>query len=336
MPPLVSVVIPTYNRSALLVEAIESVLGQTWQDIEVIVVDDGSTDDTQPVLAPYRARIKYIFQPNSGRPARARNVGTLNASGELIAFLDSDDVMLPRKIETQARFLQSHPDVGMVVSDFSSFANGKTLSMSFTSSGHPRFLKLPKTLVGPKEYILSREACDCLALDNFVGTSSVVVRREVFQQVGLFDESLDIRPSEDVDMWFRIAERFPLGYVDLVLHAYRVHEGNISSWTENVIRARIGTREKFLKSSVISIKTRGQLRTRLGEFYVALAEVQLNEGRLVEARFSLWQSMKRRPLQLAAYKLLCDSLLPFRLRGRLHRLYSAVRRDASALRMTHS
>lgn len=324
MPPLVSVIIPTYNRSGLLAEAIESTLAQTWKDLEIIVVDDGSTDDTREVVARYGGRVRYIFQPNSGRPALARNVGIRRAAGEYIAFLDSDDLVSREKIEMQVRFLRENRRVGMVVTDFSTFADGKTISRSFTSDGHPRFVSWPKTRVGPHEYVLSEGVCDCLAMDNFIGTSSVVVRKDVFDSVGLFDESPEVRSSEDIDMWFRIVERFPLGYVDIPLHAYRIHSDNLSGMNEQVIRARIITRERFLKSPALSAKTRQELVGRLGGMYFSLAYYQLNHGSERAARFNVWESLKRRPIQLAAYKLACVSLVPKKMRQLLRIAYRAV------------
>lgn len=324
MPPLVSVIIPTYNRSPLLAEAIESTLAQTWKDIEIVVVDDGSTDDTREVLARYGGRVRHIYQQNSGRPAFARNVGIRHAAGEYLAFLDSDDLVSREKIEMQVRFLERNPGVGMVVTDFSTFADGETVSRSFTSDGHPRFVNWPKTHVGPHEYVLSEGICDCLAMDNFVGTSSVVVRRDVFHSVGLFDESPEVRSSEDVDMWFRIAERFPLGYVDIPLHAYRIHSDNLSGINEQVIRARIITRERFLKSPALSAKTKRELVGRLGGMYSSLAYYQLNHGSERAARFNVWESLKRRPIQLAAYKLAGVSFVPKKMRQLLRIAYRAV------------
>ena len=325
--PLVSIVIPTYNRSSFLLQAVESILSQTWKNVEIVIVDDGSTDDTREVLAPYMGRIRYIYQSNSGRPSCPRNVGIRNAAGKYIAFLDSDDIMDPRKIEMQVRFLEKNPEVGMVFTDFSTFAHGRAVSQSFTSSGHTPFVQLPKTQVGPNQYILSAEACDCLTLDNPIGTPSVVARKEVFARIGTFDESL--RWSDDIDMWFRIAEKFRLGYIDLPLFTRRIHRTNISSnlstLNEGIVRARILVREKFLKSCVISADTHRQLRRRLANMYCSLAFLQQNEGKRRETIFSLWESINRRPVQFIAYRVLGECMLPTRTREALRRFYVRVK-----------
>jgi glycosyltransferase involved in cell wall biosynthesis len=114
--PLVSVVIPTYNYARFVSEAVDSVLAQTYPSLEVVVVDDGSTDDTREVLARYGDRIRYIYQPNAGLPA-ARNTGIKAARGEFIGLLDSDDVFHPRKFELQMRYMLAHPEVGMLATD---------------------------------------------------------------------------------------------------------------------------------------------------------------------------------------------------------------------------
>ena len=127
----VSVLIPTYNRRRFVVDAVQSVLAQEYDDLEIVVVDDGSTDGTDSALAPYRSSIRYIRTANQG-PAMARNVGMRAARGEYIAWLDSDDLYYPFKIRLQAQLLDELPTVGMVYSDFSAF-DDKGSGMSFIS-----------------------------------------------------------------------------------------------------------------------------------------------------------------------------------------------------------
>ncbi len=110
--PKVSVIIPTYNRAHFLCEALDSALSQTFKDFEIIIVDDGSTDNTKQVLEKYGSRIYYIYQENKGR-AEARNTGIRRAKGEHIAFLDDDDIWLPNKLEKQVFFLDARPDIGI-------------------------------------------------------------------------------------------------------------------------------------------------------------------------------------------------------------------------------
>jgi glycosyltransferase involved in cell wall biosynthesis len=204
--PLVSVVIPTFNYGHCVAEAVESALGQTYSPVEVIVVDDGSTDDTAARLEPYRDRINYIYQPNQGLSA-ARNTGIRAARGALIALLDSDDAFHPRKLELQVAHLRAHPDVGLVATD------------CFTEPGR----KWP-AIPGPVRAV--RETLRRVVARARFGPSSVLVRRECFDRVGLFDPTL--RSVEDKDMWVRLADRYPVARLAAPLCWYREHAGSMS------------------------------------------------------------------------------------------------------------
>src|SRR5688572_15366487 len=171
--PLVSVVIPAYNAARFLPRAVESVLNQSYRPLEVTVIDDGSTDDTARVLEPYRGAIHYLRQPNGG-PARARNQGIAQTRGELVAFLDADDLWLPNKLSIQVRSLQDNPRAGVVHSD--------TFYLDNTTGVQSRRGNPPTDFTG-----------DCYPLmfqRNRITLSTVVVRRECLEQVGGFDERI--------------------------------------------------------------------------------------------------------------------------------------------------
>jgi GT2 family glycosyltransferase len=205
----VSVIIPTYNYGRFLREAIDSALAQTHRPIEVIVVDDGSTDDTPQVLAAYGDRIRVIRQNNLGVGA-ARNTGIATARGEYLAFLDSDDIWKPQAIEHQiARFIDD-PDLGLVHCGAEAFdREGKTLSVS---------------LNGLEGWVAS----DLLRLDQEVVAapgSGIMVPKRVAEEIGGYDASL--QPSEDWDFCYRIAVRYRVGCVREVLVRYRLHGAGI-------------------------------------------------------------------------------------------------------------
>jgi glycosyltransferase involved in cell wall biosynthesis len=205
--PTVSVVIPTYNYAHFVTEAVDSVLGQTCPADEVIVVDDGSTDDTRERLRAYGDRIRYVYQPNQGLSA-ARNTGICAARGEWVALLDSDDTWHPRKQERQAEALRRHPDVSLL-------ATGET---SDVSSGWPELG------AGPPE--VRPVTLEELAVRSRFGSSGVLVRKTCFDAVGLFDTTL--RSAEDRDMWIRIASRFPVACLKEPLWWYRPHGDSMS------------------------------------------------------------------------------------------------------------
>lgn len=209
MIPAVSVVIATRNYGRYLAGALRSVLAQTHSDLEVIVVDDGSTDDTPVVVRPYLSdpRISYHRTDGLGQP-RAKNLGVRHARGPLIAFLDGDDEWRPTKLERQLPLFQD-PAVGVVYS-------------RRTTMG-PDGNELPTT---PTELVRGR-VFEAVLIRNCVCFSSVVVRRDVFEAVGLFDPKLPL--AIDYDLWLRVARHYTFDYVDEPLVRYRTGHANLSS-----------------------------------------------------------------------------------------------------------
>jgi len=200
---LISVVIPAFNYGHFVGDAVDSALAQTYRDIEVIVVDDGSTDDTQRVLKRFGSRIRYVYQNNRGLSA-ARNTGVRLANGDWIALLDADDVWHPQKTEIQLAAGQSVAGAGLIGS-------------------------LPADVLPPA--LDPAPAIHALSVRDFLlsirtGPSGTLIRRTCFDAVGLFDESL--RSIEDRDMWLRIAARFPAVEVVSPCWWYRPHQGQMS------------------------------------------------------------------------------------------------------------
>jgi glycosyltransferase involved in cell wall biosynthesis len=207
-PPLVSVIIPNYNYARYLPQAIESALAQSYAPVEVIVVDDGSQDDSLEVLKGYGSRIRWVTQSNQG-VAAARNHGALLSQGSFLAFLDADDYWLPAKLERQIeRFLQK-PELGLVYCGVDEFNEHGTVSLR--QDGMEGWV-LPELL------LLRRPAF-------FGGGSGFVTPRALFDEVGGFDETLST--SADWDLACRIAARRPFGFVPEVLLKYRLHRANM-------------------------------------------------------------------------------------------------------------
>jgi glycosyltransferase involved in cell wall biosynthesis len=205
---LVTAVIPTYNYGRFVTQAVDSALAQTYGNVEILVVDDGSTDDTRERLAPYADRIRYLYQENQS-VAAARNTGIRAAKGNLIAFLDADDLWHPHKLELQMRYLADHPAVQLVAVDRLT-ASAETWP-PLTSLAHPRARPI---------------TAEELVLQPHFAPSGVLVRKECFDTVGFFDTSL--RNAEDYDMWIRIACRFAVVKLEVPLWWYRVHGNNKS------------------------------------------------------------------------------------------------------------
>jgi len=207
--PEVSVVIPVYNQETYLRAAIDSVFAQTYRDLEVIVVDDGSTDRTPDVIASYGSRVRALRQPNAGN-ASAFNRGVRAAAGRWIAWLGSDDIWVPTKLERQMDALRSRSDAGLAYTDV----------VTMDASGRALYTT---------EFPCPSDRAGCLRLllrKNFINVSTALVRRDVFDAMGLFDEEDWL--CADYDMWLRIAERYAIVRVAEPLVWYRVHPGQLS------------------------------------------------------------------------------------------------------------
>ncbi len=204
--PLVSVIIPTYNRRKVLARALNSIFAQTYDNYEIIIIDDCSDDGTREWLTSLDdPRLHYIFLDKNTGPAHARNVGLERARGEFIAFLDSDDIWCPRKLEKQLKVFHEHPDIHVV---------------------YTRCIRIGKdgSYFAWPVRVYSGNILDELLVENIVvPTSSVMVRRECFNVVGGFDENF---PScMDWDLWVRIAEHFKFfGMKDILVCYFETHD----------------------------------------------------------------------------------------------------------------
>lgn len=209
---LVSVIIPTYNRANTITETVRSVLNQTYDKFEIIIIDDGSTDNTKDsVLKIDDLRIRYFWHEHTGLPAISRNIGLKMAGGEYIAFLDSDDIWLPQKLEKQVQFLKDYSDIFLVYSKCFIRSNGKIISVAPLN---------PKT-----GSIFNELYLRC----NFVPILTVMMRNAEGRQPYSFDENKVLRAAEDYDLFLEIAYRERIAYIDEPLAIYSLHSRNISS-----------------------------------------------------------------------------------------------------------
>jgi glycosyltransferase involved in cell wall biosynthesis len=218
--PHVSVVLPVYNREHSVARAIRSVLAQTLPPLELIVVDDGSTDATRDVVRGFGSRIKVIEQTHSGAYV-ARNRGVREASGELIAFMDSDDVWLPDRLAVQMPLME-RPEVGLVFGD-----------VVHVRPGRERRRVTSFQVAPPRRGRVAAHFAWC----NFVPTLAVLVRRRCLDEAGGFPE--DVQLSCDYLMWFRIALRHELDFVDRVVAEYSLSADSMSRDLGRSIEARI-------------------------------------------------------------------------------------------------
>jgi glycosyltransferase involved in cell wall biosynthesis len=282
--PRVSVIIPTYNRAHLIGEAIDSVLAQTYRDFEVILVDDGSTDNTRDVLRKYDGQITYLYQDTQGR-SKARNTGIGMATGEYIAFLDSDDVWLPHKLERQVPLLDADLAIGLIHSFTEVIDEHGRLLPEATSS---RLVAYDKAL--KKGYTYEAMSGHCLMF-----LSTVFIRRECLEAVGPFDP--DIPAFEDWDLYLRVALKYRIATIPEPLVRFRIHKGHTS--LEEFVEGRIRTAHKHL--ALLSSRPLPGINKRrtCRNLYLNLASAHYIGGQFDQCRHSTLQAARIDPLVLA-------------------------------------
>jgi glycosyltransferase involved in cell wall biosynthesis len=270
MDPLVSIIVPTYNSAVYLKETIESILSQSYKDFELIVVDDGSDDDTRKVLEPFIDDIRYYYQENSGGPAKPRNVGIEHAKGKYISFFDSDDLMLPKKLEYAVKFMEAHPSIVLSFTNFFVCSENGELYDGTQLDKYNYFMNIPRTEVQKDCFILSGDdVFEGLFFENFIGTSSVLASKELFSTVGIFDERITHGGLDDRDMWLRVTSSYDIAYIDIVGHIYRNHSQGISKRVIASNLCRIEVIKKYL-NKIKSKTTLKQARTLIANCYYGI------------------------------------------------------------------
>jgi glycosyltransferase involved in cell wall biosynthesis len=282
--PKVSVIIPTHNRAVFLRDAIQSALNQTFQDFEIIVVDDASRDSTGEVVQSFSdPRIVYIRHETNRGQGASRNDGIRRGSGEYVALLDDDDEWLPEKLEQQVRLLDSSSsEVGLVYSGFSRIDVSSKRAIG--------------RVIPEKRGYAFAELC----LKNWIGTSTVVVRRVCFEKVGLFDEAL--ATGEDYDMWIRISKEFKIDYIGEPLVSYTVHGTRLSANYESTIQGLEGLLRKHAPYFALDSRNYSRRYSSLGIKYCFSGDIK-------KGREALLGAIKLYPFELRHYYNLCLSFL---------------------------
>jgi glycosyltransferase involved in cell wall biosynthesis len=293
---LVSVVIPTYNSSSFVSEAINSVLAQTYSRVEVVVVNDGSTDNTEAVLASYGDRIKAVTQVNSGTSA-ARNTGIGASSGQFVAFLDHDDLWSPSKLTLQMALLKKHPEMGMVYCG-RQFFNHYTGQVTSKHPAEPQ--------MGIHDFL----ALKAIALQ------SVVIPRAVLNDVGLFD--VTISGADDWEMCLRISSKYPVCGIPDILVDIRGHENQQSIQSEYMYGKIQSVFERYQNvhgvcaecSSAVA-EARSMLHEAFYQRMLGSAKSALKQGKYAQGTRMLLRGIWENPVALTR--------VPKRLAARLFR-----------------
>ena len=281
MPPLVSVIVPSFNSAEYLADAVKSVYAQTYSAVECIVIDDGSTDQTSTLLKELSTLypgLRTSRQTNGGLSS-ARNLGLRLCTGQFVSFLDADDLLLPDKLERQMAFLNAHPDVGFVYGDYLVVTENLQELALFTA-------EMPREL----------DSLDAFCYRNWFGPLVPLIRRTVIGQVGGFDEELI--SAEDWDYWFRCAKVTQLAYLAGPVGLYRLHGGQMHQDNLRMRRACIQVAKKCFRDN----------RKRL---WTAMARIELTYAKY------LWKHHERAASSVALMKCAVRSLFSMGIRRQL-------------------
>ena len=281
----VGVIIPAFNAARYLPVALESVASQTFEDWQVLLVDDGSTDDTSEIVAPFLARfgtkMKYIRQQNRGLPA-ARNTAIRESTTELLALLDADDVWLPNRLEDTVKALRDNARAGLVYGLITMIDQNGTISSTWP--GNP---KHAHGFIAPQIYMRTVD----------LPCPTVLFRRKCIEDVGLFDESM--RATEDRDLWLRIALKYEVACVPKVLAYYRHSPNSMSSDPRRMLDAQLGFIRKHYGAEGCGLRCR---RAATSRAYKQFAEVMKIRGQASGALLSAFRAIAIYPFSWSNYR----------------------------------
>lgn len=290
--PAVSVIIATYNRASYLRETIDSILDQRFQNFELIVVDDGSTDETREIVASYGPRVQFLYQENRG-PSVARNLGVRHAKAEWLSFQDSDDVCLTNHLEALCGHIDKRSDLAMV------FANGNY--MGGPVHGRDTLIPMAKSRRLAEKGIRLEDIFD----KSIVRLQAALVSKRCYDAVGGHDEELRI--SMDLDLAFRLFSRYPIAYIDEIVFSYRKHSGNSSGNQELRLLENIRVIEKLVAENAHAERILGKRRVaaRLAYRYYRLGKGRWREGRWADAKRAIEEAVSLCPwsVKYRAYKI---------------------------------
>ena len=326
--PLVSIVIPAYNADKYLSECVESCLVQSYPNFEIIVVDDGSTDNTKEVLRSYQGKIVYHYQENAGL-AEARNTCHRIANGKYVAWLDADDIAHPERILLQALYLEKHREVVLVCTNFSAFDEMGKKYDGYTSQYYSQ-LQVPGGVgeilpeideIDPISYhsvncsiastkVFSGDGRYKLIWGNFIHPPTVMIRKSVCKKAGELKKN--ISTQEDWEYFFRISRYGKVAWIDYSLLHYRLHSQQMSSTSNAVKNAKgiVSVFEDMLsEEQEYAKKNKREVHKTLGRFCASAAYTLIEDGKKSEAVAYLKKSFLCNPLMLINYKLFAKWLL---------------------------
>lgn len=289
----VSVIIPTYNMAHYICEAIESVLLQTYQDYEIIVVDDGSTDHTRETLKQYDNKITYIYQENGGINS-ARRRGLNEAEGKYFTLIDADDKWLPDKLWEQVEFMEVCPELDLVFSDFYNFNENGPFKQTFLDSNgiFRKILTSPASERHPDWRLFDQNFLYEYLAGNFILPSTLMARKEVCIKYKMWES--DLMPRETYEFFLRSLHQLKTGFIDRALVQRRIHGANLTfSNPEEYYKKTILVYSAAKNYPWMDERCRRFLKKGLNQVYFKLGKYYFLKGNFREARGMLKQSFKK-------------------------------------------
>ena len=318
-PPALTCIIPTYNRAAYVRDCLVALRTCGLPDLEVIVSDDGSTDDTAAVVAETDPRAKYLWRPNAGTPSIARNAAFAISTGRYVGFLDCDDAWLPGTAAAAVRLLDRYPEVDVLFADARMGNPDEGYVSWIDSAGQDAFFQLPHREPQPGFRVLDRRALfRRMAVRNPLFIGACVMRREAFATSGGFDPGL--RGAADWDLWLRMASRFTFGFLHAPLAIYTRHLENMSSDHDHMIGEFCQTLANTLRHCELLPEDQHWIRRQLRHHLFSHAYLAYDRGDTAEAARRFRRAVAAgdsRPMTLA---LAAACLLPAAAVRRLRRL----------------
>ncbi len=279
--PKVSIIIPAYNAEQFIDKTLDSVFNQSYQDFEVIVVDDGSCDGTGKVISKYKDRLTYILKENQGL-SLARNTGIAVARGEYIAFLDHDDIWLPERLKVGLTLLEEDRGLYLCFSD----------AYIIDKKGRRRNNTLFE-IYRPHRGMVFRE----LLKENFIPIITAVVRKDIFKEIGLFNPQYKI--VEDWDFFLRMSRRYPMTFINQPLAEYRIHEGSFSRRKDIALTESVNIIDKNI--NFVDKITTNMLKKKKQRFQFDLGILYLQRGMKIKARDYFFVKLKEMSFCLYFY-----------------------------------
>jgi len=320
--PIVSIVIPTYNSAEFIVKALDSVFAQSYQDFEIIIVDDGSTDSTRRVLIPYSDSIRYYYQDNQG-VAAARNKGLKEARCDFVAFLDSDDVWDRNNLEAKMEILTAHDEMGAIFSDFRIFGKNGVVCPRGIRFLYPFlredkkdfediFCSTKRVTISPKRQ--ARLYCgrifESLFQGNFMLSSTIILRKRLIDDIGEFRTWL--RTQEDYEYWLRFSKKYLIGYIDDVFVSYRRRKDQLTSHAnmERILMNVLEIVDEYQTEFCQDIRKRKFFNKRKSQILLNLAKLYIGIGHRNIGKQRLLECIKLYPYSISSYIQLGAMLIP--------------------------